>query len=66
MDDLQLTRIAGDENCNRDDCPTIYRTSRGTIAVQGDHLVNQVTPSGEAIVEIPEELLRKAFRALGG
>ncbi|MCP2334813.1 hypothetical protein [Actinomadura rupiterrae] len=63
MEDVELTRIAG--TCNRDDCPTLYRTNRGTLAIQGDHLSGRRTPDGEAIVEIPEELLREAVRALG-
>ena len=64
MERVELTRIAG--TCTRDDCPTVYRTERGTIAVQGTHLTNQETPDGEAIVEIPESLLVEALRALGG
>ena len=47
---MELTKIAGDDNCKDGDCPTIYRTDRGTIAVQGDRLAHP-TPDGEAIVE---------------
>jgi hypothetical protein len=58
---------ADDENgngCGNGDCPTIYTTDRGTIAVQG-YDVERVTPSGESVVEIPEAVLREAVRALG-
>lgn len=62
---MELTRIAGgDPNCRNDDCPTIYTTDRGTIAVQG-YTVEWRTPEGESVVEIPEDVLREAFRALG-
>jgi len=60
---MELTRIA-DGNCKDGDCPTVYRTDRGTIAVQGYRL-DRMTPAGEAIVEIPAELLAEAVRALG-
>jgi len=60
---MELTKIAG-TNCKDGDCPTIYRTERGTIAVQGYRLTRDV-PEGEALVEIPAELLSEAVRALG-
>jgi len=59
---VKLTRIAG--NCGRDDCPTISTTDRGTIAVQG-YTLDYSTPPGESVVEIPQDVLREAFRALG-
>lgn len=62
---MELKRIAGgDPDCRNDDCPTVYTTDRGTIAVQG-YTVERQTPEGEAVVEIPENVLREAFRALG-
>ena len=61
---VELTKIAG-ANCKDGDCPTVYRTDRGTVAVQGNRL-NHATSEGEAIVEIPAELLAEAARALGG
>ena len=64
MEPLELTKIAGDDNCRNGDCPTVYRTVRGTIAVQGARLAHP-TPDHEAIVEIPVELLTEAMRALG-
>jgi hypothetical protein len=64
MEAIRLEKIAGDDNCRNGDCPTVYRTSRGTIAVQGDRLAHP-TPDHEAIVEIPVEVLLEAVRALG-
>ena len=61
---MKLTLIAGG-NCGRDDCPTVFRTDRGTLAIQG-YNVDHHTPEGESVVEIPEALLREAVRALGG
>ncbi len=72
-EDLELTVIAGgpcstsgegDGDCDSGDCPTVYTTSRGTIAVQG-YDIDRQTPSGESVVEIPEDVLREAVRALG-
>jgi hypothetical protein len=60
---MELTKIAGG-NCKDGDCPAVYRTDHGTVAVQGDQLLHP-TPDGEAIVEIPAELLAEAARALG-
>jgi hypothetical protein len=59
----EMTKIAGND-CKDGDCAAIYRTDRGTVAVQGDHLAHSA-PEGEAIVEIPAELLVEAVRALG-
>jgi hypothetical protein len=61
---VDLTKIA-EANCKDGDCPAVYRTGRGTIAVQGYRL-NHSAPDGEAVVEIPAELLTEAVRALGG
>lgn len=60
---MKLTLIAGG-NCGRDDCPAVYKTGRGTLAIQG-YTVDHQTPDGESVVEIPETLLREAARALG-
>ena len=60
---MQLAKIAG-ANCKDGDCPTVYETDRGTLAVQG-YTLNHRTPDGEALVEIPVELLVEAARALG-
>ena len=71
---MQLTRLAGtctttadgddDPPCGGGDCPTIYTTPTGSIAVQGYNLAHPV-PDGEGIVEIPREILLEAARALG-
>ena len=59
---LELTQIAG--NCKDGDCPRVFRTNRGTVAVQGGRLTHP-TPDDEAVVEIPAELIAEAARALG-
>ena len=42
-------------------CPTIYRTDRGTLVIQGTPLSAETAgidlPAGEILVEIPEGLL---------
>ncbi len=60
---MELTQIAGGD-CGRDDCPTIFTTDKGTIAVQG-YIVHKETPAGEAVVEIPVAVFQEAVRALG-
>ncbi|MFJ4092789.1 hypothetical protein ACIPYS_14490 [Kitasatospora sp. NPDC089913] len=71
--ELELTMIAGgpcgpsgeDDKCGNGDCPTIFATNLpGMLAVQG-YTTDRTTPDGEAIVTIPESLLREAVRALG-
>lgn len=73
---MELTRISGgcgtaqDEDddeppCGSGDCPTVYTTDRGTLAVQGYTVARRV-PDGEAVVEIPTEVLLEAARALRG
>jgi hypothetical protein len=59
----ELTRIAGG-NCGRDDCPTVFITDRGTVAVQG-YNIDRPTPAGESVVEIPLNVLKEAVGALG-
>jgi hypothetical protein len=65
MEPIKLEKIAGTDDCRDSDCPTVYKTDRGTIAVQGEQLAHP-TPNHEAIVEIPLDLLTEAVRALGG
>ena len=36
-----LTRIAGGD-CGRDDCPAVFTTDRGTIAIQGYDIRREV------------------------
>ena len=64
---MKLTRVDG--TCNSGDCPTIYRTDRDTIAVQGRLVRDEadvVVPADEALAEIPVELLLEAARVVGG
>ncbi len=66
----ELTRLTGGSgdgsgNCNQNDCPNVYRTKRGTYVVQGDLSDAFTPPTGEGLVEIPEAVLKEAFRALG-
>ncbi len=60
---MELTRIAGGD-CGRDDCPAIFTTDNGRIAVQG-YIVHRERPAGEAVVEIPLAVFQEAARALG-
>ncbi|MGH3852204.1 MAG: hypothetical protein ACRDR6_01635 [Pseudonocardiaceae bacterium] len=59
---MKLVKIAGE--CKDDDCPMVFTTDRGTVAVQG-YTVDRMTPDGEAVVEISAALLLEAARALG-
>ncbi|MDK0520727.1 hypothetical protein [Streptomyces sp. ML-6] len=63
----ELTRLTGNGNgtCGDEDCPNVYRTPSGTLVVQGSVSKAFAPPSGEALVEIPEEVLKEAARALG-
>ncbi|MFE6742400.1 hypothetical protein [Streptomyces tubercidicus] len=63
----ELTRLtgSGSGNCNNDDCPNVYRTESGSFVVQGDISDAFRPPPGEGLVQIPEHILREAFRALG-
>lgn len=64
---MKLDQLAGGD-CGKEDCPTVYATDRGTILVQGyttaDH--GLTPPDGEAVVEIPLEVLQEAARAASG
>jgi len=48
--------------CRDGTCPTIYDTDRGTVVVQGYVVTDSdvTPPEGEALVEIPAELLTRA------
>ena len=64
----ELTRLTGKfggPNCDGNDCPNVYRTVDGSIVVQGKASTAFLPPAGEALVEIPESVLREAVRALG-
>lgn len=53
--------------CGAGSCPTVYRTDRGTLVVQGYTVsaesANIDLPAGEQLVEIPAELLAAAVAA---
>ncbi|MFJ8311896.1 MULTISPECIES: hypothetical protein [unclassified Streptomyces] len=63
----ELARLTGGGNgeCNKNDCPNVYRKASGSLVVQGDVSDAFKPPSGEGLVEIPESVLREAVRALG-
>lgn len=61
----RLTGASGGPNCDDDDCPNVYRTGTGAFVVQGPVSRAFTPPAGESLVEIPEHVLREAFRALG-
>jgi hypothetical protein len=56
---VKLTPLRG--HCRDGTCPTIYRSDRGTIVVQGYVVTDAdvAVPEGEALVEIPAELLEQ-------
>ncbi|MFD5320387.1 hypothetical protein [Streptomyces sp. NPDC127098] len=64
---LRLRRLTGvgDGECGEGDCPNVYLTNRRSFVVQGNQFHGFRVPEGEGLVEIPEEVLREAFRALG-
>ncbi|MBB2940310.1 hypothetical protein FB565_000014 [Actinoplanes lutulentus] len=53
--------------CGTGSCPTVYRTDRGTVVVQGYSIAPESAginvPAGEQLVEIPADLLAAAMRA---
>ncbi|MEU5024723.1 hypothetical protein [Streptomyces milbemycinicus] len=62
----RLTGNTGGPSCDDDDCPNVYRDETdGDIVVQGHQCEAFQPPAGEALVKIPEHVLREAVRALG-
>jgi hypothetical protein len=66
---MKLTNCLGGNNCWGGECPTIYKSDRGTFVVQGSLIsaneLNDVNiPSHEGVVEIPEALLRAVAEKL--
>jgi hypothetical protein len=67
-EDLRLQPIAN--HCTAGSCPTIYTTNSGpgTLVIQGFTVPAERAgidvPAGEALVEIPLELLTEALRNL--
>lgn len=62
---ITLEQVAG--LCNTGECPTVYRTNRGTLVVQGLSFnpaeAGVGVPPGEQMVEIPAELLAEYARS---
>jgi len=66
---MQLHVLAKSPNSSGTyDCPNIFTTDQGTLAVQGrllkhsDLPAGDTIPAGEALVEIPADLLLTAAR----
>ena len=61
---LQLIASA----CGSASCPTVYRSDRGTLVVQGYPITAEQAgvdlPPGEMLVEIPIDLLTSAARSV--
>jgi hypothetical protein len=54
-------------SCTNGTCPTVYRTDRNTVVVQGYVMAAETAgidvPNGELLVEIPLDLLHTAARS---
>lgn len=65
MDAPKLTLVTS--LCGTGSCPTVYRTDRGTLVVQGYAVsaeqANLDLPAGEQLVEVPMDLLAAAMQA---
>ncbi len=66
---MQLQVLAKSPNSSGTyDCPNIFTTDQGTLAVQGrllkpsDLPAGDTIPAGEALIEIPADLLLAAAR----
>lgn len=60
---IRKTRLSGDSNC-----PSLYRTDRGTFVVQGwrvsdpEALAQLDIPDHETVVEVPADVLAEIAR----
>lgn len=67
MTKLEVDVLA--RSCAATSCPTVYRTNRGTLVVQGYTVPAAEAgidlPAGEALVEIPVSLLATAADDMG-
>jgi hypothetical protein len=50
--------------CGTGSCPTVYRTDRDTVLVQGPASDGVAVGDGELLIEIPRELLLEAARLI--
>ena len=61
---MRLTFIGKDPDSNPTGSPTVYRTDRGTLVVQGwvvsdqEALAQMDIPNGETAVEIPDRMIQ--------
>jgi hypothetical protein len=55
---MNLNLLFKTPTCGGSNCPSVYETDRGTLAVQGWDLPAGTieTPAGEGIVEIPADV----------
>ncbi len=55
--------------CGNGTCPTVYRTNRDTVVVQGYVVTAEEAgidlPAGELLVEIPADMLQEAAQLHG-
>lgn len=66
---MRLTNVA--TLCPDGNCPAVYLTDRGTLMVRGyavdsSRQTEIVVVPGEAVVEIPQELVARAAAKLSG
>lgn len=52
-------------DCKDGECPNVYVTDRGTLVFQGDQYSDLAVPAHEGAVELPEDVVKEAVRALG-
>jgi len=69
--ELPATKVALElvaASCTGGSCPTVYRTERNTIVVQGYAMTAETAgidlPAGELLVEIPLDLLQSAAQSV--
>jgi hypothetical protein len=62
---MRARKVSG---CDKDNCPAVYVTDRGTVLAQGmpvTQVEGVTTGPGELVVELPMDVLREAVRKLG-
>ncbi|GAA4571015.1 hypothetical protein [Planotetraspora kaengkrachanensis] len=67
---MRITFIGKDPDSNPNQCPSLYKTDRGSWLVQGWVVSDQETlqqmdiPENETVVEIPDRLVPLFFRTV--
>ncbi len=66
---MKLEKISTRGWCSDSDCPTVYKTDRGSFVIQGNilsacDLESVKLGAGEGVVEIPEQLLSDVVNKL--